>query len=60
MKSLIWKEVRENIKWVPLPGLVFLLKFLMETPIEPLVNWTNAYFMAVTQHCRALRKPPWA
>jgi hypothetical protein len=32
MKALIWKELRENIKWVPLPGLVVLFVFLIDKP----------------------------
>ena len=30
MKALIFKEWREHLKWVPLPGLVILLVFFIE------------------------------
>ena len=36
MKSLILKEWREQLKWVPLPGLVILLVFSIEQPGEPM------------------------
>ena len=36
MKSLIWKEWREHLKWVLLPGLVILLVFSIEKPEEPM------------------------
>jgi hypothetical protein len=48
MKSLIWKEWRENLKWVPLPGLVILLVFLIEKPDEPMLNATDAYYFCLT------------
>src|SRR5438477_13128891 len=48
MKSLIWKELRENIKWLPLPGLVILVVFLIDKPGEPILPATDAYFFCLT------------
>jgi hypothetical protein len=48
MKSLIWKEFRENCKWVPLPGLVILLVFLMNKPLEPMPDITGTFFFCLT------------
>jgi hypothetical protein len=48
MRSLIWKELRENIKWVPLPGLVILLVFLIDKPDEPMLDVTDSYFFCLT------------
>src|SRR6516162_1969600 len=48
MKSLIWKELRENLKWVPLPGLVILLVFFIDKPEEPMPDTTASYFFALT------------
>jgi hypothetical protein len=48
MKSLIWKEWREHLKWVPLPGLVIFLVFSIEKPEEPM-PWSNAaYYYCLT------------
>jgi hypothetical protein len=44
MKSLIWKEWRENLKWFPLPGLVILLVTLINRPLTPMPDVTGAYF----------------
>ena len=48
MKSLIWKEWRENFKWVPIPGLVVLVVFLMNKPLEPMPDVTGAFFLSLT------------
>ena len=48
MKALIWKEWRENLKWVPLPGLVILLVFSIEKPEEPMPGSTDAYYYCLT------------
>jgi hypothetical protein len=48
MKSLIWKEWRENFKWTPLPGLVILLVFLIDKPDEPMFDLTDSYFFCLT------------
>src|SRR6266851_8047129 len=48
MKSLIWKEWQENLRWVPLPGLVILLVFLIDRPIRPMPDVTQAFFYALT------------
>jgi hypothetical protein len=48
MKALIWKEWRENFKWVPLPGLVILIVFLIDKPEEPLFDLTDSYFFCLT------------
>jgi hypothetical protein len=48
MKSLIWKEWRENFKWIPLPGLVILLVFLIDKPMEPIPGAKDAYFFCLT------------
>jgi hypothetical protein len=45
MKTLIGKEFRENLKWVPLPGLVVLLVFLIDKPDGPMFDTTDAYFL---------------
>ena len=47
MRFLIWKELRENIKWIPLPGLVILLVFLVDRPDEPMFDATAAYFFCL-------------
>ena len=47
MKSLIWKEWREHLKWVPLPGLAILLVFLIDKPEEPMPWSTGAYFFCL-------------
>jgi hypothetical protein len=44
MKALIWKELRQNLKWVPLPGLVILLVFLIDKPDEPILDVTGTFF----------------
>jgi hypothetical protein len=48
MKALVWKEWRENFKWVPLPGLVILLVFLIDKPDEPVFDLTDSYFLCLT------------
>ena len=48
MKSLIWKELRENLKWVPIPSLVILLVFLIEKPSQPMLDTTDSYFFCLT------------
>jgi hypothetical protein len=48
MKALIWKEWRENRKWVPLPGLVILLVFLIDKPDAPMFDLTDSYFFCLT------------
>src|SRR5689334_17211023 len=47
MKALIWKEWRENLKWLPLPSLVILLVFLIDKPDTPMFAATDAYFFCV-------------
>src|SRR5689334_9804499 len=44
MTELIRKELREHFKWVPLPGLVILLLFLIDKPGEPMLGLTSAYY----------------
>jgi hypothetical protein len=48
MKALIWKEWLENLKWVLLPGLVILLVFLIDRPLTPMPDVTQAFFYGVT------------
>lgn len=48
MRSLIWKELRENLKWVPLPGLVVLAVFLIDKPDSAMPGATDAYFLCLT------------
>ena len=48
MKTLIWKEWVENLKWVPLPGLVILLAFFMNKPMTPMPDVTQAFFYGLT------------
>src|SRR5262245_37977743 len=48
MKALIWKELRENVKWTPLPGLVILLVFLIDKPDEPIPDTTGALLFCLT------------
>src|SRR5262245_12793948 len=48
MRALIWKEWREHLKWVPLPGLVILLVFLIDRPDEPMPDFTEAFFFGLT------------
>jgi hypothetical protein len=47
MRALIWKEIRENVKWVPLPGLVILFVFLLDKPLEPMFSGSTAYFFCL-------------
>ncbi len=47
MKALIWKEWRENLKFLPLPGLAILLVFLVERPVTPMRGVSGAYFLCV-------------
>ena len=47
MKSLIWKEWRENLRWIPLPSLVILLVTLISRPLTPMPDVTGAYFFCV-------------
>ena len=47
MKALILKELRENLKWVPLPGLAILLVFLIDKPDEPMLDVTAAFFFCL-------------
>src|SRR5438132_5517697 len=48
MKALIWKEWLENLKWVPLPGLVILLVFFIDKPLLPMPDVTQAFFYGLT------------
>ena len=48
MRSLIWKELRENLKWVPLPGLVTLLVFFLYKPTTPMPDVSGSYFLCLT------------
>jgi hypothetical protein len=48
MKALIWKELRENLKWVPLPSVVILLVFFIDKPSEPMPDITETFFLALT------------
>jgi hypothetical protein len=47
MKMLMWKEWRENLKWVPFPGLVILLVFLIDKPDVPMPDTTDSYFFCL-------------
>src|SRR5262245_10807742 len=44
MKALIWKELQENFKWAPLPGLVIFVVCLIDKPDEAMLDVTGAYF----------------
>src|SRR6516225_3885017 len=48
MKTLMWKEWRENLKWLPLPGLVVLLVFLLDKPDEAMPDTTGALLLCLT------------
>jgi hypothetical protein len=48
MKALIWKELRENLKWVPVPGLAIFLVFLIDKPDEPMPDLMDTYFFCLT------------
>src|SRR5437762_5661308 len=48
MKALIWKELRENLQWVPLPGLAILLVFFIDKAEEPMLDYTASFFFALT------------
>jgi hypothetical protein len=48
MKALIFKEWRKHLKWVPLPGLVILLVFSIEHPVEPMLGEMDAYYYCLT------------
>ena len=48
MKSLIWKEWREHLKWVLLPGLVILLVFSIEQPKAPMLEEEDACYYCLT------------
>jgi hypothetical protein len=47
MKALIWKELRENLKFLPLPGLAILLVFLIDRPLTPMPGVSGAYFLCL-------------
>src|SRR5229473_7509314 len=47
MKALILKELRENLKWVPLPGLVIWALFLIEKPDSAMPWPTDAFFFCL-------------
>ncbi len=47
MKELLWKELREHRKWLPLPGLVILLVFVLDRPEVPMFDTTAAYFFCL-------------
>jgi hypothetical protein len=47
MRALIWKEARENLKWLPLPGLMILLVCLVDRPDEPIFDTTDMYFLCL-------------
>ncbi len=44
MKALMWKELRENVKWISLPGLAILLVVLIDKPELPMFAATDTYF----------------
>ncbi len=48
MKALIWKEWREHLKWVALPGLVIMMVFLIDIPDEPMPDVTGALLFGLT------------
>ncbi len=48
MIALILKEWRENIKWVPLPGLAILVVVLIDRPAAPMLDVTGAFFFCLT------------
>ena len=48
MKALIFKEWREHLKWVLLPGLVILLVFSIAQPGEPMAEAEDAYYYCLT------------
>jgi hypothetical protein len=48
MKSLIWKEWRENLIWAPLPGLVVLVMFLIDRPLTPMPEVSGALLLCLT------------
>jgi hypothetical protein len=49
MKSLLWKEWRENLKWAGLPALViFLPLLLLGSPDEPIADVTGAVLFFLT------------
>src|SRR5260370_23405815 len=48
MRSLIWKELRENLKWVPLPSLVVLGVFMIDKPDSAMPGATDAFFFCLT------------
>jgi hypothetical protein len=48
MRALIWKELRQHIKWAALPSLVILLVFLIDKPDEPMFLRTDAFLFCLT------------
>ena len=48
MKALIFKEWREHLKWVPIPGLVILLVFYIDKPNLPMPEVTTSYYFCLT------------
>ena len=48
MKALIFKEWREHLKWVPIPGLVILLVFYIDKPDLPMPEVTTSYYFCLT------------
>jgi hypothetical protein len=47
MKELLWKELQEHGKWLPLPGLVILLVFVLDRPDVPMFDTTAGYFFCL-------------
>jgi hypothetical protein len=47
MNVLIWKEWRENLKWLPLPGLAILIVTLLDPPDVAMPDVTGALFFCL-------------
>ena len=47
MRSLLWKEWRENFKWVPLPTLLIVLPIVGLTGLQSLIDVGLSFFVSL-------------
>jgi hypothetical protein len=47
MKALIWKEWRENVKWVPVPALLILLPVVGLVGLQSILGWGLSSYVSL-------------
>jgi hypothetical protein len=47
MKALIWKECRENLKWVMLPALLLLVPIVGLMGLQSIVQWGLSFYVSL-------------